>query len=532
MNTVRPLRIGVLVARKEGFENWELMIFDRIMADPRFSLITFIVHPNPFGHLKASRLFELESHLERRLLARQRRYTPQTFDANRQRFDDLRVLGTYAAADIDVPRQLVNERELDLVIRLTPASLPSDAIRDLPFGEWAFNFCDQRSRKADWFSYRDVISKSAATELLLYAKQDDARVTSIASPSFNIKFSAARNAAFLKERAVTLLMRELGRLADSRELKAEPSRRNDVVKPPSSVDMVRYAGGLSSHFLARAIKALRARMHSGSAIWTLYTGRGRIDDFDPRESVEIPPTKSDIKADPFLFQYGNECYLFYEAYADGDRKAHIAVGRFRGDKIEPVGIALSCDHHLSYPFVFRDGNSIFMMPETHQSRRIEIWRCVEFPLKWELYSTAFEGRSAADSVLTRHKGKWWLFTNLSDFHAYEDHCSELYLFEVDGPELKRIISHKHNPVVIGSTVARNGGRILERNGQLYRPSQCNAHGIYGYGLNIMEIEELSLTAYRERCIRTITPDFKKGLRGCHHFDAAGERYVVDARLSL
>ena len=73
-----------------------------------------------------------------------------------------------------------------------------------------FQFLDQRSRKADWFSYRDVISKSAATELSLYALQDDGRVTSIASPSFNIKFSAARNAAFLKERAVTLLMREFG----------------------------------------------------------------------------------------------------------------------------------------------------------------------------------------------------------------------------------------------------------------------------------------------------------------------------------
>ena len=59
MNTVRPLRIGVLVARKEGFENWGSSIFDRIMADPRFSLITFIVHPNPFGDLKASPLFEL-----------------------------------------------------------------------------------------------------------------------------------------------------------------------------------------------------------------------------------------------------------------------------------------------------------------------------------------------------------------------------------------------------------------------------------------------------------------------------------------
>ncbi len=73
--------------------------------------------------------------------------------------------------------------------------------------------------------------------------------------------------------------------------------------------------------------------------------------------------------------------------------------------------------------------------------------------------------------------------------------------------------------------------MFERGGRLYRPSQRNAYGIYGYGLNIMEIDELSLDSYSERCIRTITPDFKKGLLGCHHFDEVANRYVLDARLT-
>jgi hypothetical protein len=104
------------------------------------------------------------------------------------------------------------------------------------------------------------------------------------------------------------------------------------------------------------------------------------------------------------------------------------------------------------------------------------------------------------------------------------------VFEVDGPELTRIEPHKHNPVVIGSTVARGAGRIFEHDGRLLRPSQRNTNGVYGYGLNIMEIEELTLDDYRERCIRTITPGFKPGLRGCHHFDATNGRYILDARL--
>jgi hypothetical protein len=84
---------------------------------------------------------------------------------------------------------------------------------------------------------------------------------------------------------------------------------------------------------------------------------------------------------------------------------------------------------------------------------------------------------------------------------------------------------------MGSETARNGGRIVDRGGRLLRPAQINANGTYGYGLKIMEVTELSLEVYRERCIRTIEPDFKPGLVGCHHFDAAGGRYILDARLT-
>jgi hypothetical protein len=533
MDMTKPLRIGILVGHKDGFENWELMVFDRILTDPRFELVTLLVHPHPFGDRMASSLFGLGARLEGKFLARQPAYTPKRFDAGRQRIDYIEAISDRNTTDGSVARALLKRLDLDLVIRTTPEGLPDDAILALPFGEWAFNFSDQRSEHADWFSYANVIAKAPTTELMLYAKRGgETPVGQIAASSFNIKFSAARNAAFVRERGVTLLMRELARLADTRQLYATPVARLPAISAPSFGDLLRYTGALSSYLSAKSLKALKSKLRFGSSIWTLYTGRGRIDDFDPSQAIEIPPTKGDIKADPFLFQHDGECYLFYEAYADGDHKAHIAVGRFNGDKVEPVGVALDCPHHLSYPFVFREGDDIFMMPETHQSRRVEIWRCTEFPLKWELYSTALEGQSAADSILTRHGGKWWLFTNLSDYHAYEDHCSELYIFEVDGPELKRVVPHKRNPVVIGSTVARNAGRIFERDGRIYRPSQRNAYGIYGYGLNIMEIEQLTLDDYRERCIRTITPDFKTGLLGCHHFDAAGGRYILDARLSI
>ncbi|APG94680.1 hypothetical protein [Sinorhizobium americanum] len=517
-----PLRIGIL-ADAVDFENWQLMVFDRIIADRRYAL-TAILIDRPRGLRTApSTLLKLAYGFEEKTLGRQAPYSPCNFEARKQRIVPL------AQATPGAIQAQIAELGLDLVIRMSPNGMPDDAVGHLRYGEWAFSFSDQKARGCEWFSYREIARNAACVDLSLYVRFG-AGVGEIAASSFNIKFSALRNINFVKERAATLLMRELSRLADSTELRSTPRPSPDTA-PPTTGELVKYVGGLTGRLAGRAFKAVQKKTGSGSAVWTLYTGSGRIDSFEPRGSVEIPSTRDDIRADPFLLEHEGACYLFYEAYANGDRKAHIAVGRLDGDRLEPIGIALDCHYHLSYPFVFRDGGEIFMMPETHQSKRIEIWRCVEFPLKWELHSTALNGLSAADSVLTRHADRWWLFTNLSEYHAYEDHCSELHIFEVDGPALSRITPHRRNPVVIGSTFARNAGRIFARDDRVFRPSQRNAHGIYGYGLNIMEIEQLDLDTYSEKCVRTIEPDFKPGLVGCHHFDAAGDRYVLDARLT-
>lgn len=528
---VQPVRIGVVTDRTAGFENWQLRVLDRIVGDSRFRLEVFLLGLDHATERRPSPLLSLASRLERATLGRQPAFIPEHFDIERQRF----VHVEDAAGQGSIERLTAILKDVDLVFCFGTEGLPDAAVCQLPLGEWHFSFTAQSSGDVDWSGYPSVIEKQPSTGLrLLVRRGDPVGTLCIASSAFNTKFSAVRNGDFVKERAVTLLMRELGRVADTGSLGdavagEEPRYRETM---PSHMDLLRYGYSLSSELLGRAGKALMSKMGGGSAVWTLYTGRGAIDDFDPHQAVEIVPDDDEIRADPFILEQDGECYLFYEAYEQGQHKAHIAVSRFVGDRLERLGIALECDHHLSYPFIFRHDGDLFMMPETNQARRLEVWRCVEFPLKWELYSTALEGQSAADSSLTFFQGRWWLFTNLSDFHAYEDHCSELHVFEVDGPALSRIVPHKRNPVVIDSTLARNAGRMFERNGRLYRPSQRNERGIYGYGLNIMEIEQLDLDTYRERCIRTITPDFKPGLMGCHHFDAGGGRYVIDARLMI
>ena len=203
--------------------------------------------------------------------------------------------------------------------------------------------------------------------------------------------------------------------------------------------------------------------------------------------VKLP--KNEFWADPFLFKYQKEVYVFFENYSYKTKLGKISCGRIDNNKIVEVQDVLDLEYHLSFPFIFQESGDIYMMPETSQNKRLEIYKCVEFPTKWELFKTAFEGEIIKDAFFFDDKlSQKWLFLNKSSGPNTEVN-SELFVYKVDSIQLNSIQPHKQNPVLIDARIARNGGSIFNLNGNIYRPSQNNTFGIYGRALNINKIEE-------------------------------------------
>jgi hypothetical protein len=296
---------------------------------------------------------------------------------------------------------------------------------------------------------------------------------------------------------------------------------------PALADFARYGLRMLRLSLERLIARIWPWGRRNSP-FALRTGKGELPNIDPAIGKDLPGPGNAFCADPFLFEKGGEVYCFYEEFPYDTRQGKIAVALLSDDGAERLGDVLTAKHHLSFPFVFEHDGEIFLMPETLQAERIEIWRCIDFPLGWELHSTGFEGERLADSVLFQQGDAWWLFANVCH-DSFGDFSSELNLFKVDGPDLNEIVPHPMNPVVLGSDVARGGGRVFESGGRIYRFSQDNSGNIYGYGLNLMEITELSDTGYGERRVAHYTPDRIPGAVGCHHADAVAGRFVVDVR---
>jgi hypothetical protein len=423
------------------------------------------------------------------------------------------------------------------------AALKPDVILDLS-GNHGRGLTLGKARHGVWFTdavdtatglagLRPLLDGQPVSQITLFRRTKKHPIPeAIASAAVNIKFIAARNEVFLTEKSVTLILRELRRVAAGL---APLPLASDVlfVAPvaPGLRESLAYLGHMSGELVRRSWQVLCGRLGLRPGMFCLNLAKGDLLKFKPAQALAVNPQGNCYHADPFLWQHGEESWCFFESFDYASGMGHISAGRLDADGIVDIRAVLKPDYHVSFPFLFEHGGELFMMPESCAMRRIELWRCTAFPDCWELHSTALEGSNLADSTLAEIDGQWWLFSNLCD-DPFGDMNSELHLFRADGPLLGRLEAHPLNPVVFDSRNARNAGRILVRDGVLLRPSQDNSHGTYGYGLNLMRIEELTMESYRESSARVIAPTFGRGIIGCHHIDVLGDRIVFDVRHRL
>jgi hypothetical protein len=245
------------------------------------------------------------------------------------------------------------------------------------------------------------------------------------------------------------------------------------------------------------------------------------------ESIEVklPPGRSWNV--PFLYTHNSRTYCFVEVdvFKRKPRRGYIAALEITTDAVIEIGACLEEPFHLAFPFLFDYNGSLYMCPEAGEAAQIRVYRCTDFPLRWELCSVIKEGAPAANTMIFQHHDKWWLLTNI-DRSGTHDSCSELYLFFAESPLDTDWKPHPKNPVRIDSDGGRNAGLILER-GRIFRLGQRHSYDVYGEGVIVFEITELSESTYLEQPVTEINASFRKGLRGIHHCSTSGTTTVVD-----
>ena len=241
--------------------------------------------------------------------------------------------------------------------------------------------------------------------------------------------------------------------------------------------------------------------------------------------TRIVPPRDRIWADPFPLERGGRYFVFFEEMAIASGKGHIAVIELgRDGRWGPPQRVLERDYHLSYPFLLEHGGELYMIPETADHRTVELYRCVDFPLRWKLERTLLEDVRLVDATLVRRSDRWWMFANAAPpGWSLNDELSLFHAEDLLGPWQP----HSRNPVKSDVRCARPAGNLYWRNGALYRPAQICAPD-YGSGLSINRVLRLTPHEYAERQVARVLPSAREGLLGIHTVNRAGELTVIDA----
>jgi hypothetical protein len=302
------------------------------------------------------------------------------------------------------------------------------------------------------------------------------------------------------------------------------------LRPPGNIETVRFLA------TALARKARRRLRHPSADLvpeWRLAIrpvapetgGIPVLHDAGGFRWLESPPGRH--WADPFILERHGRHWLFFEEYlyAEG-RGVIVAASLDEEGRPGPVHRILDSGGHLSYPFVFEDGDDVYLLPESADRRSATLYRATDFPHAWEPVATLGDGLQLLDTTLLQEGGLYWTFTSVPGRHRAGYTVLLFWAESLDGPWHP----HPASPISRDIRYARGAGRIFRAGGRLFRPVQDGAGG-YGRKVHFFEILELTRDVFRERLSGTLAPvslpDAPPRLEGIHTYNRSGRFEVID-----
>ncbi len=535
------LKIGIIISDLNEMMNWELRLIKAILDDKTLNIALLLKEKNVTNTQKPSlfsmcvqffkhpgkSLFGLQIKLERKFFL-----FPPTIN-KKEVIGLLDAIPTlhlekFEQDEEDLDHE-VKSHELDVILKHGSLPIDKNLLNTSKFGVWALDIHETDMYRGGLNGFWEVALKKPFVEIILkQLSEDDTVVKVLDRAEFNRKKSYLNTNCMSLEAAIPLVIKNLSRLSKEKPTITEHKRDKELVqKYPSLYYLFKYQINFIKHFFSRSFELFALKhLNFRYECWTLLIGDGSVFETPLKGIAPLKLPKNEFWADPFFFDHQGQRYVFFENFSYMEKRGKISCGRMENKKLVDVCDVLDLDFHLSYPYIFEENGEIFMMPETSNNRKLMIYKCTKFPDQWEEYNTAFDGEIVFDATFfDDDQNQKWLFVNKMKETTAMD--AELYIYKVDSIDLNTIEAHENNPVIISSRTARNGGGFFKYNGHIYRASQYNGDGVYGRGLNLNKITELSLEAYKEETVKTIMPDFIKGTNATHHLHQVDDMFIMD-----
>jgi len=297
-----------------------------------------------------------------------------------------------------------------------------------------------------------------------------------------------------------------------------------ILTLPSFSQLIMYILRTGGIFISLIINQKVLRKHER---WGVAFIVGSWRNANLRKGIQINNLPNRFFADPFVITKDERTVCYVEDYDYRSKKGCItAIEIIDNTSYRVLGPVIEEPFHMSFPFIFKHEKDLYMIPETHQSNSIRLYKCVEFPSKWVYQKDILDNVSAVDSMIFEYEGKWWLLTNMVP-KMNSGNFSQLFAYYNSHPLSNEWIAHERNPIIFDSSIGRNGGLLDSEDDFPVRVRQKQGFNSYGASLSIAKITNLSTSSFREQEIGQIFPNFFSKLEGCHHIHSNGEYTVYD-----
>lgn len=253
------------------------------------------------------------------------------------------------------------------------------------------------------------------------------------------------------------------------------------------------------------------------------------------DNVEYNPQKYSFKVipngkmfwvgDPFPIEVNNELYIFGEIYDYSKLKGCIAYTKLTEEGFTPWKKIIEESYHLSFPNIFEIDNEIYICPESHANKSLQIYKCISFPEKWKLIKTIMDDEDCVDTVFLERDKDFLGFT--CEWHSLQNHFFKLFKINKGTEEYE---FSKGEFRLLESYMSRPAGKLINNGDKLIMVSQiCKPK--YGSGLVFKEIK-VDYPNYIEEELFRVYPNqikcnLKKRFDGIHTFNMTKNYIVID-----
>ena len=337
----------------------------------------------------------------------------------------------YRYDEEDIER--IKELNLDLLVRGGGGILRGDILDVCPNGVISFHHADNEINRGGPPGFWEVYEKSPRTGFIIQRLKNELDGGDVLYKGFvSTSWFYSLNLAKLYEVANPFFHQVLDDITSEKQklsVYGKTPYSYPLYKTPSVFQTLIYILKTSKVFASKISRKIQGK----SFRWGVaYQFSEKWDDITLWRSKKIANPKNRLLADPFVIKKNGAHFCFVEDLDYRTNKGSISAYKITSSSCDSLGIVLEEDFHLSFPFIFEYQNELFMCPETHEKGEIRLYKCTEFPTKWEFHKTLMKDVCAADSIIFQRDNIWWLFTNIDKSVVGDCDC-QLHIFSADNP---------------------------------------------------------------------------------------------------